>query len=385
MLKTGNLYKQYITDTGVVEALKGVSFEIQSGEIYTLLGPSGCGKSTTLRCVAGLETANTGEITIGDLVVFSSAEGVSLVPERRGVGMVFQSYAIWPHLTVFQNVAFPLVHGNRKVPKNQIREKVVKALAMVQLDHMEDRPAPMLSGGQQQRVALARALVYEPKLLLLDEPLSNLDAKLRVEMRIEIQRIIKRLGLTGLYVTHDQDEAMAISDRIAVMHDGVILQEAAPHEIYANPANVFVAGFIGKSSFLDGTVAAVTDEIIQINVPLRSSKLTLACRRYAMSAAVQPGDRLDVLIRPEDVLVGERDAAEAGQNVFDAQVDAATFVGGRSTFEFLVDDLRIQAELPGQRLLHRGERVKVGLPVDRIRVFVRDKGSAGLLNALEAV
>ena len=381
MLKVDNLYKEYGTDTGVVAALKGVSFEVQTGEIYTLLGPSGCGKSTTLRSVAGLETASSGEITIGDLTVFSGTKSINLAPERRGVGMVFQSYAIWPHMTVFQNVAYPLVHGNRKVPKSEIKDRVMKALSMVQLEAMAERPAPMLSGGQQQRVALARALVYEPKMLLLDEPLSNLDAKLRVDMRVQIQRIIKRLGLTGLYVTHDQEEAMAISDRIAVMHDGVILQEAAPHEIYTDPVNVFVAGFIGKSSFLDGLVTDVRSDCVQI----KSGPITLLCQRQSAPEQVRIGDRLDVLIRPEDVLVGDHGAAAAGDNVFQAQVELSTHTGGRSTCELIAGNARIIAELHGQRIMTPGDQVKVGVSIDRVRAFAHRADTAKQLAALEAV
>ncbi|HEY4134160.1 MAG TPA: ABC transporter ATP-binding protein [Alphaproteobacteria bacterium] len=381
MLKVENLYKQYATDNGVVEALKGVSFEVQSGEIYTLLGPSGCGKSTTLRSVAGLETASSGLIAIGDRAVFNGAKAINVAPEKRGVGMVFQSYAIWPHMSVAQNVAFPLIHGNRKVPRSEVKGRVMKALSMVQLEAMADRPAPMLSGGQQQRVALARALVYEPNMLLLDEPLSNLDAKLRVEMRIEIQQIIKRLGLTGLYVTHDQEEAMAISDRIAVMRDGEILQEARPLELYANPVNVFVAGFIGKSSFLDGTVTEVSPDSVRI----KTGPISLSCRRQAVPAAVSVGDRLDVVIRPEDVLVGEQDTAGVGGNLFEARVEMATFTGGRSTCELTAGGVRIAAELHGLRQLAPGDMVKVGVHASDVRAFARNRDSASQLAALETV
>ncbi len=381
MLKVENLYKQYVTDTGTVDALKGVSFEVESGEIYTLLGPSGCGKSTTLRAVAGLETASAGVITIGERTVFSSEAGINLPPEHRGVGMVFQSYAIWPHMSVFKNVAFPLVHGTRKVPRAQVRERVMKALSMVQLDEMADRPAPMLSGGQQQRVALARALVYEPKILLLDEPLSNLDAKLRVEMRIEIQRIIKRLGLTGLYVTHDQEEAMAISDRIAVMHNGVILQESVPHEIYANPVNVFVAGFIGKSNFISGSVTEITDGRMQVT----SDGIVLSCHREALPGPVRVGDRVNIIVRPEDVLVGEQEAQAAGPNVFEARVESSSFTGGRSTCELMAGEIQIVAELHGQRLLPVGESVKVGVHIDRVKPFPHRTDTAEQLAALGAV
>jgi iron(III) transport system ATP-binding protein len=381
MLKVENLYKKYVTDSGEVEALKGVSFEVESGEIYTLLGPSGCGKSTTLRAVAGLETASAGTITIGDRTVVSIDQGINLPPEQRGVGMVFQSYAIWPHMTVYKNVAFPLVHGNRRVPKAEVRDRVMNALSMVQLEEMADRPAPMLSGGQQQRVALARALVYEPKMLLLDEPLSNLDAKLRVEMRVEIQRIIKRLGLTGLYVTHDQEEAMAISDRIAVMHDGVILQESVPHEIYANPVNVFVAGFIGKSNFMGGSVTEVNGDTLQIT----ADSIVLTCHRSAVGEQVRLGDRVDIVVRPEDVLVGDQEVAAAGANVFEARVEASTCTGGRSTCELTTGSSLLFAELHGQRLLPVGETVKVGIHIDRIKPFPHKTDTAEQLAALGAV
>ena len=375
MLKVENLHKQYDTDSGSVLALKGVSFEVQSGEIYTLLGPSGCGKSTTLRSVAGLETASLGDIAIGDLTVFSGRQGINLAPEQRGIGMVFQSYAVWPHMTVFENVAFPLIRGNRKVARHEVKTRVMKALAMVQLETMADRPAPMLSGGQQQRVALARALVYEPKMLLLDEPLSNLDAKLRVEMRIEIQQIIKRLGLTGLYVTHDQEEAMAISDRIAVMQDGVILQEAAPHQIYADPVDVFVAGFIGKSSFLDCAVSEITAERITVT----SGPLTLFCRRRAAPQQLRLGDRLDVMIRPEDILV-VGDSPAMGVNVFDAEVGLSTHTGGRCSCMLVVGDRRITADLHGRHLLKPGDRIKIGVHMDHVKAFARQNNNVKQLD-----
>jgi iron(III) transport system ATP-binding protein len=191
MLKVRDLIKTYVSDQGPVEAVCGVSFEVQKGEIFTLLGPSGCGKSTTLRCIAGIETPNQGEIELGDHVVFSSPRGVNVPINERGTGMVFQSYAIWPHMSVYENVVFPLRHGPNKAPKKDWRPRAMQALERVQMVSMADRPAPLLSGGQQQRVALARALIYEPTVLLLDEPLSNLDAKLRVSMRTELQGLIK--------------------------------------------------------------------------------------------------------------------------------------------------------------------------------------------------
>ncbi|HUB94518.1 MAG TPA: ABC transporter ATP-binding protein, partial [Stellaceae bacterium] len=217
MISIRDLAMTYRTAQGETQAVRGVSLEIKPGQFYTLLGPSGCGKTSILRCVAGLEHPDAGEILIGGEVVFSSTRGTWIPPHNRNIGMVFQSYAIWPHMTVFENVAFPLRHKRPRVARAEIRERVLKALALVHLDGLEQRPAPYLSGGQQQRLALARALVSEPRVLLLDEPLSNLDAKLRADMRIELRELQHRLGITSLYVTHDLEEALAMSDRIVVM------------------------------------------------------------------------------------------------------------------------------------------------------------------------
>src|SRR6266850_2356355 len=243
-----DLHMTYQTAAGPVRAVQGVSFTIQPGEFYTLLGASGCGKTTILRCVAGLEAPERGRIVVGDTVVYSSAERIAEPPHRRDIGMVFQSYAIWPHLSVFDNVAFPLVSGRHRFPRQAVREKTMRALRLVQLDSLADRPATFLSGGQQQRVALARALVAEPTVLLLDEPLSNLDAKLREQMRVELRAIQQRVGLTAVYVTHDQTEALAISDVIAVMSEGRLVEYGSPSEIYDRPKSRFAAEFIGAAN-----------------------------------------------------------------------------------------------------------------------------------------
>jgi iron(III) transport system ATP-binding protein len=224
MIEIRNLHVRYQTDEGAVHAVRGVDITVEEGQFYTLLGPSGCGKTTTLRCLAGLETPDEGTISIDGEVVFSATEGSLVPPYKRDIGMVFQSYAIWPHMSVFQNVAFPLQEARPRRGRGEIRDKVKNALALVQLDGLQDRPAPFLSGGQQQRLALARALVNEPKVLLLDEPLSNLDAKLREETRTELRDLVKRLGITTVYVTHDQLEALTMSDLVAVMDQGEIVQ-----------------------------------------------------------------------------------------------------------------------------------------------------------------
>src|SRR5690348_15226402 len=255
MLRVEGLYTEYPNEKGeIVKAAQDVSFSVPEGKLFTLLGPSGCGKTTTLRSIAGLEKPRAGEIAVNDRVVFSSGKNVFVAPNRRGFGMVFQSYAIWPHMDVFRNAAFPLHVGTKHHSREEIRSKVMRVLEAVQLDHLADREATKLSGGQQQRLALARALVMEPQLLLLDEPLSNLDAKLRERMRFELKRLQRELRITTVYVTHDQSEALALSHEIAVMNEGRIQQIASPREIYERPASAFVADFVGSTNFLDGTV-----------------------------------------------------------------------------------------------------------------------------------
>src|SRR5437868_7072926 len=237
---------------GDVPAVRGVGFEVLPGEQLTLLGPSGCGKTTTLRAIAGLEQPSAGEIRIGGAPVYSSASHVNIPAEKRGLSMVFQSYAIWPHMTVFENVAYGL--RVRRESKDAIAEKVARALDLVQMRAFAERGASQLSGGQQQRVALARAFVFQPKVLLFDEPLSNLDAKLRADMRIELRELQHRLGITSLYVTHDLEEALAMSDRIVVMRDGLIEQTGTPDEIYRLPNSAFVADFVGSSNLIEGSL-----------------------------------------------------------------------------------------------------------------------------------
>jgi iron(III) transport system ATP-binding protein len=242
---------------GDVPAVRGVSFEVKPGEQLTLLGPSGCGKTTTLRAIAGLEQPSGGEIRIGGKPVYSSARRVNIPAEKRGLSMVFQSYAIWPHMSVFENVAYGL--RVRRESKEEIADKVARALDMVQMRAFAERGASQLSGGQQQRVALARAFVFQPAVLLFDEPLSNLDAKLRADMRIELRELQHRLGITSVYVTHDLEEALAMSDRIVVMRDGLIAQIGSPGEIYNRPRNAFVADFVGSANLIHGKRRADLD------------------------------------------------------------------------------------------------------------------------------
>jgi iron(III) transport system ATP-binding protein len=257
VIQVSDLHVTYASPEGAVPAVRGVSFAVQDGSFHTLLGPSGCGKTSTLRAIAGLERPIRGEIRIGNETVYSSAAGIAVPPHKRNIGMVFQSYAIWPHMSVIDNLVFPLVKGRHHLPKSQAVERAMHALGLVQLADLARRPATQVSGGQQQRVALARALALEPKVLLLDEPLSNLDAKLRNEMRQELKDLVSRLQITTVYVTHDQVEALSMSDRLAVMQQGVIAQEGSPQDVYFTPASEFVAAFVGKANIVEGTIVQV--------------------------------------------------------------------------------------------------------------------------------
>ncbi len=296
-----------------VKAVDHITLDIEPGEIFFLLGPSGCGKTTLLRTIAGFHQADSGRIFIGDRDV------TDLPPYKRDTGMVFQSYALWPHMTVAENVAFGL--SIRHIPRSEIARRVEAALEAV---HMSDRAKykpNMLSGGQQQRVALARALVIEPQCLLLDEPLSNLDAKLRIEMRTEIRRICKEAGLTAIYVTHDQKEALSIADRLAVLRGGVVEQVGSPIDVYRHPANPFVAGFIGEANFISGKVVETAPASLQIDTPIgRLEALPSNVQRK-----VERGGDVTLCIRPEGVVVNPEGAPAA--NVFDARLVRSSYQG----------------------------------------------------------
>src|SRR5512136_666578 len=291
----GYLIVNHITKTfGKVHAADDVSFTVGKGEMVTLLGPSGCGKSTTLRCVAGLETIDGGEIIMDGECVSSAREHISIPPERRDIGMVFQSYAVWPHMTVWGNVAYPL--QMHKVGKEEVDTRVRQMLALVGLSDMVDRNVTKLSGGQQQRVVLARALVHNPKMLLFDEPLSNLDARLRVSMRFEIRQLQQRVGISALYVTHDQTEAMVLSDRVIVMNQGKIEQVGHPLEIYRKPVSAFVASFFGEVNFIEGKIGPFEEaaDLVAVEVKVHGkTQILFASPQPGMNA----GDRVYVCIR----------------------------------------------------------------------------------------
>ena len=304
-----HLVKEFQTreGKGIFRAVDDVNLDIASGQFVTLLGPSGCGKTTILRMIAGFETATSGDILLNGQRIND------ITPDKRDSSMVFQSYALFPHYNVFDNVAYGLV--NKNFSSNEIREKVMHMLELVGLRDLEKRSTNQLSGGQQQRVALARALVMEPAVLLFDEPLSNLDAKLRVYMRKEIRKIQQRIGLTSIYVTHDQSEAMSLSDKIIIMNKGHIEQIGTPAEIYQRPASKFVADFIGNANFVDGVVAEVADQGEKITINMLGGKFVM---HGQPNLAV--GDAVDVVVRPEAVTL-----VEHGQ--VSAQVISSTYMG----------------------------------------------------------
>jgi len=321
MLEVLGLRKEFATEDGTVTAIDDISFSIEAGQVLTLLGPSGCGKTTTLRAIAGLERPTAGIVRIAGREVVDVGRGVFVPPNKRQIGMVFQSYAIWPQMDVAGNVSFPLrvrPRGSRP-GRTEIEAEVARMLEVVQLSGYQRRHATKLSGGQQQRLALARALVREPDILLLDEPLSNLDAKLRERMRFELSQLQKRLGLTMVYVTHDQEEALALSDVIAVMRHGRIEQMAGPKDIYYRPTTRFVADFVGQTNFLPARVAGAVGE--WANCETAHGKL-----RCWNSGGLRAGDPAEVSIRPEGIVIGtaEPDPAEG---VMRARVKASVFLG----------------------------------------------------------
>ena len=294
MVEIINLHKNFGTEI----AVKDVNLSVGKGEFVTLLGPSGCGKTTTLRCIAGLEKLDAGEIRVGQQIVVSADKQIFLHPEKREIGMVFQSYAVWPHMTVFDNVAYGLrVRGTKA---SDLKKKTTYALELVGLDHLADRFATKLSGGQRQRVALARAICYEPNVILFDEPLSNLDAKLREQMRDEIVRLQKEVGITSIFVTHDQSEALVMSDRIVVMDKAVIQQIGNPKSIYANPVNSFVANFIGVANLFQGKLVEERGSECRIEIEFGAELATKQLLSQG-TTEVNPGQPIFLCVRPEDL------------------------------------------------------------------------------------
>jgi iron(III) transport system ATP-binding protein len=343
-------------------AIDGVSFAVPAGEIVVLLGPSGCGKTTTLRCVAGLEHPTGGEISIAGHLVSSPARGILVPPRRRDLGMVFQSYAVWPHMTVRQNVIYPLKH--RKIARADASRKVDEVLELVGLSEYADRPVVALSGGQMQRVALARSIVYRPQLLLLDEPLSNLDAKLRLRLRDDLRVILKQTGMTALYVTHDQAEAVVLGDRIGVMRDGKLLQMGTPDEIYNRPADLFVANFTGATNELAGTLVGHSGEFGVID--FGDGRRGEAALLHALSL----GEKVRIALRPENISIGKQD----GANIFPARVLDRRYQGTQTVYDIDLFGWRLEALELGTAARHQvGVETSISLPREGCWAY-RDTG-----------
>ena len=347
---------------GPVPAVTDLSIEIAKGEALTLLGPSGCGKTTTLRMVAGLEKPDAGAIRFDGKPVVSIADGINLPPEKRNIGMVFQSYAIWPHMTVAQNVAFPL--KVRRLDAATIRARVRAALAMIGLGGLEDRPATRLSGGQQQRVALARALIHEPALLLLDEPLSNLDVKLREQMRIELKLLQARLGLTLIYVTHDQSEALSLSDRIAVLNRGRIEQIGSPRLLYENPATPFVRDFLGKSVTLPGRVKSLAAGRAAIELAGEGNTVIDCAVPAGLDLAADRA--VEVSLRPEAIHL-----ANGQGSTLHGIVEAVLYQGERSECEVKIGDSALCIYLPSDSNPAPGDKIALAIEPNAARLWAK--------------
>lgn len=356
MIRIKALKKWYASRYSLVEALRGIDLEVVEKEFCVLLGPSGCGKTTTLRCVAGLEKPDSGEIEIDSALVNSPRQHVYVPPEKRDIGMVFQSYAIWPHMNVFKNVALPLIRGRRKVSSSIVTEKVRQVLKLVQLDGLENRPATDLSGGQQQRVAIARALVTEPKILLMDEPLSNLDARLRDQMRIELKKITRSIGVTTLYVTHDQAEALSLGDRVCVMNKGEILQIGSPRQVYSHPQNLFVAQFIGEMNLIRGRVKTPNE------VETALGKVTCT-----VPPNCPVGSEVMLAIRPEDLSFVSFSSNSA--NAVEGTIIIENYLGDATLFEVDVRGVILSVKVPRGSTFHVENRGMVVLPQDCWRVY----------------
>ena len=352
MIELRDVTKRY----GEVLANNRLNLGIKRGELITLLGPSGCGKTTALRCITGQHRPDEGYVFIGQRNV------TDLPTHKRELGMVFQNFALFPHMSVYENVEFPLMI--RGLPKDERRKMVIEALRLIRMEGFEDRVPRQLSGGQQQRVGLARALVYRPKVLLLDEPLSNLDAKLREEMRFEIKDVVTKLEMTAVYVTHDQGEALALSDRVAVMKDGRIQQMGSPRDIYERPATLFVADFIGLSDFFKGKVVAAEGN--QVRVAVDGLELAVA----KDSADIKAGQSVTLFIRPNNVQLLQVDDEPVG-NTFNGQVSKMTYLGDSIDYRIvLTNNLELRVQTDGRQYFSPGSPVLVRLPPDRCHIIV---------------
>lgn len=366
MISIRGLTKEFVVSAGTVQALKGLDLHVGEGEFFVIVGASGSGKTTLLRCIAGLETPDRGEVSIGGQVVSSDNPPTWIPPQRRKLGMVFQSYAVWPHLTVYENVALPLAEGAQRAPRKEVSSRAREALRLVQLENLADRSATLLSGGQQQRVALARAIAVNPRILLMDEPLSNLDARLREEVRGKIRELSKQLGSTVLYVTHDQVEAMAIADKIALMQLGELLQVGTPMQLYHCPSRAEVAEFFGSVNWLKAKI-------------IQSCLAETSIGRLRTSAATNPGEEVLLGFRPEALTIIEGPAA-MDTNILQATLRSITFLG---------DQLVYCVEVRNQSFVGKGRTIPlqkdgpICLYVDPADIMVFPAGQKTGLTPLE--
>ncbi len=353
ILKVKNLSKNF----GKVKAVQEVSFEATEGEVLSLLGPSGCGKTTMLRCIAGFENPDQGEIYLDNRKI------TPFPPEKRGIGMVFQNYALWPHMTVYGNLAFGL--QIKKVPKDEITKKIKKVLDMVQLEGYENRYPRQMSGGQQQRIAMARALVFEPEIMLLDEPLSNLDAQLREEMRFEFTELQRKLGITAIYVTHDQAEALVISDKILILDQGKMIQFGRPKEIYSNPKNKFVAGFIAVTSFIDGRIDSFTEEKKKVIVKTDDGLVI-----HGFNNSFDIGKKVSVAMRMNVIkfIQDENKSDKNTVNIFKGKIIQSSYLGNIIDYKIKVSNWEVRTKSDAKYNFKVGEEVTFYLSPEDIIV-----------------
>ena len=381
MLRVDRLTKIYNNPHGsLAGGIRDAEFALEPGAFFTLLGPSGCGKTTTLRCIAGLEQPDSGRIALGDTVLYDAGADISVPMNRRNLGMVFQSYAIWPHMTVFENVAFPLqVAKDRRYARPETEAAVKRALRTVNLDGYQSRSATQLSGGEQQRVALARAIVRRPALLLLDEPLSNLDAQLREEMRTELKQLQREIGVATVYVTHDQTEALALSDRIAVINRGRMMQLGTPRDIYFRPETEFVARFIGASNIAHGTV----DEPVQAGGTAAVSIPGPGVLHCVFARHVPRGSRVAVCVRPEKIAIAAGVAADspAGANVITGRIRQTSFLGQATRCDVAFDGAVFQAIADPNAPFAPGDMVHISFPVEATLAVEPDAPEPASANA----
>lgn len=344
-------------------AVNNINIVVETGKLLVLLGPSGCGKTTTLRCIAGFEKPDAGRITIGDKVVTDPRNGINLPPEKRGLGMVFQSYAIWPHMTVFENVAYGL--KMRKWPRAKIKERVEEMLELTGLQGLGDRPAPMLSGGQMQRVALARNLAYNPDVLLLDEPLSNLDSKLRERLRFELREIQLRIGITAVYVTHDQSEAVSLADEIILMKEGLIEQQGTAENIYNKPKNSYVADFIGSANLVPAVVKGEENDSYLLETP---EKVQIKANKAGY--AFNMGQSVKLVMRPENIYLSSKTQDGWSVNSWQGDVIVPNYLGTQTRYVISLNRRRLFVTVLGSsQAFQANEKVYVHIPPEAIQIL----------------